>query len=114
MDDGKVESFVHDESHKRCDYNYQHPEFRVLLACKFELSEPCEVFFNRWVKYFYLLIVKLFAFSLLGAWQLLWALLGPPTYLLTSVFFSMQCSYDAFNNLLIPHGADLEGFQLAY
>jgi len=28
--------------------------------------------------------------------------------------FSMQCSYDAFNNLLIPHGADLEGFQLAY
>jgi len=27
MDDRKVESFVHDESHKRCDYNYQHPEF---------------------------------------------------------------------------------------
>ena len=66
MDDGKVESFVHDESHKRCDYNYQHPECRVLLACKFELSEPCEVFFNRWVKYFYLLIVIVVCFII--AW----------------------------------------------
>ena len=66
MDDGKVESFVHDESNKRCDYNYQHPECRVLLAHNFELSEPCEVFFNRWVKYLYLLIVIVVCFFI--AW----------------------------------------------
>ena len=42
--------------------SYQHLECRVLLAHKFELSEPCEVFFNRWVKYFYLLIVIVVCF----------------------------------------------------
>ena len=109
----KKEPLVHDPSPECNNYNYQHPDFKVLLTRKFELSELCEIFFNKWGKYLYLITVSLV--SLLFAWSLVtvvgsaWATNIPLNF---GPF--QQCSYDAFNNRVIPHGADLEGCQLAY
>ena len=109
-DDNKVKSHASD---KCSDYNYQHPDFRVLLARKFELSELCEVFFNKWGKYLYLLIVIVICFLI--AWSL--AIVVGSAWA-TNIPFNFgpfqQCSYDAFDNKILPHGPDLEGCQLAY
>ena len=108
-DDRKVESLVHNASAECNNYNYQHPDFRVLLARKFELSELCEIFLNKWGKYLYLLTVTVVCFF--SAWALAtvvgsaWATNIPLNF---GPF--QQCPFDAFNNRVIPQG----GCQLAY
>ena len=112
----KKESFVHNQSASaECsnNYDYQHPDFKVHLARKFELSELCEIFFNKWGKYLYLITVTLV--SLLFAWSLA-TVVG--SALATNIPLNFgpfqQCPHDAFNNRVIPHGPGLEGCQLAY
>ena len=97
----KKEPLVHDPSPECNNYNYQHPDFKVLLTRKFELSELCEIFFNKWGKYLYLIAITLV--SILFAWSLAtvvgsaWAINIPLNF---GPF--QQCSYDAFKNKTIP------------
>ena len=44
-----------------------HPKFEILLSRKFEISELCEIFFNRWVKYLYIFCISICGF--LACWS---------------------------------------------
>jgi len=43
------------------------PNFKVCQSQRYEISELCEIFFNRWAKYIYLLLLSLS--SLFFAWS---------------------------------------------
>ncbi|KAL5487354.1 hypothetical protein EMCRGX_G019943 [Ephydatia muelleri] len=45
----------------------EHPRYEILLTRKFEMTELCHVFFNRWVKYLYLVIMSIYSF--LAGWS---------------------------------------------
>jgi len=44
-----------------------HPSFEITVRRKFEVVELCEIFFNRWVKYIYLVILSVYCF--LALWS---------------------------------------------
>ncbi len=46
---------------------YVNPKFEITLKRKFEVVELCEIFFNKWVKYLYLLILSVYCF--LAGWS---------------------------------------------
>ena len=89
------------ESANRSEYDYQHPDFNVLLTRKFELSELCEIFISKWAKYLYMILAVLV--SLLFAWSMA-AIVG--SALATNIPLNFgpfnQCHHDAFNNRVIP------------
>ncbi len=45
----------------------QHPIFEITVKRKFEVLELCEIFFNKWVKYLYLVILSVYCF--LASWS---------------------------------------------
>ena len=45
----------------------EHPRYEILLSRKFEMTELCHIFFNRWVKYLYLIIMSVYSF--LAGWS---------------------------------------------
>ena len=89
------------ESANRSEYDYHHPDFKVLLTRKFELSELCEIFISKWAKYLYMILAVLV--SLLFAWSMA-AIVG--SALATNIPLNFgpfnQCHHDAFNNRVIP------------
>ena len=89
------------ELHKAVSVASSHPDFRVLRTRGFETSELCEIFFNKFVKYFYLVLVAVFCFPCASAVTVVtsstWATNIPLNF---GPF--IQCSYDAFNNVMIP------------
>ena len=44
-----------------------HPRYEILITRKFEMTELCHVFFNRWIKYLYLIIMSIYSF--LAGWS---------------------------------------------
>ena len=85
------------ESANRSEYDYHHPDFKVLLTRKFELSELCEIFISKWAKYLYMILAVVV--SLLFAWSMA-AIVG--SALATNIPLNFgpfnQCHHDAFNN----------------
>lgn len=45
----------------------RHPTFEITVRRKFEVVELCEIFFNKWVKYLYLVILNIYCF--LASWS---------------------------------------------
>lgn len=50
-----------------CSSPGQHPHFEILLTRKFELTELCQVFLNRWFKIIFLIVIT--ASSFLALWS---------------------------------------------
>ena len=81
-----------------------HPKFEIVLARKFEPSELCEIFFNRWGKYLYLLIMTIYCF--LAAWSFstvagsAWA-----TNIPLNFGTLHQCNSSEFLHVLLPSGS---------
>lgn len=44
-----------------------HPTFEITIRRKFEVVELCEIFFNKWMKYLYLVIMSIYCF--LASWS---------------------------------------------
>ena len=89
------------ELHKAVSVASSHPDFRVLRTHGFETSELCEIFFNSFGKYLYLLVVAVFCLSVAVSYAVVvgsaWATNIPLEF---GPF--RQCSYDAFHYELIP------------
>ena len=86
------------------------PNFKVCQSQRYEISELCEIFFNRWAKYIYLLLLSLsslfFAWSYAVVAATAWA-----THIPINFGPFQQCSYDAFHIHIIP---ELEGCRHTY
>ena len=89
------------ELHKAVSVASSHPDFRVLRTRGFETSELCEVFFNKFGKYLYLLVVAVFCFSVAVSYA---AVVGSAWATNIPLEFGpfRQCSHDAFHYELIP------------
>ena len=89
------------ELHMTISVTSSHPDFRVLRTCVFEISELCEVFFNKLGKYLYLvMVVVLCSFASLALTIITssaWATSIPLNF---GPF--QQCSHDAFHDEMIP------------
>ena len=89
------------ELHKAVSVTSSHPDFRVLRTRGFETSELCEIFFNKFVKYFYLVLVAVFCFPCASAVTVVTSSTWATNIPLNFGPFT-QCSYDAFHNVMIP------------
>lgn len=79
----------------------RHPTFEITIRRKFEMLELCEIFFNKWVKYLYLIILNIYCF--LASWSFAtvagssWALNIP--YNFSDV---VKCEGDPFHHQVLP------------
>jgi len=89
------------ELHKVVDLTSGHPDFKVHRTHLYETSELCEIFFNRWIKYLYLIIVVVFCFFISLTFATIastaWA-----TNLPLNFGPFQQCPQDAFRYNLLP------------
>jgi hypothetical protein len=79
----------------------KHPIFEITTRRKFEVVELCEIFFNKWVKYLYLIFLNIYCF--LASWSFAtvagssWALNIP--YNFGDV---VKCEGDPFHHHALP------------
>ena len=98
------------ELHKVVYLTSGHPDFKVSRTHLYETSELCEIFFNRWIKYLYLVIVVVFCFFI----SLTFATIASTTWATNlPLYFGpfQQCPQDAFRYHLLPAG---EGCRFTY
>ena len=86
--------------------NSSHPKFEITLKRKFEPVELCEIFFNRWMKYLYLIITVIYCFLALWSFATVagsaWAINIPLNF-----GASCQCDDTAFQHNILPGGGCL-------
>ena len=89
------------ELHKACYMTSNHPDFKVCRTRLFETSELCEIFFNKWIKYLYLVMVVVFCFLISVTFATIastaWA-----TNLPLNFGPFQQCEGDAFQYHILP------------
>lgn len=88
----------------------KHPIFEISLRRKFEIVELCEIFFNKWVKYLYLVILSIYCF--LAAWS--FSTVGGSSWALNVPYHFGRvntCASDAFHHSVLPTD---EGCRNAY
>ena len=89
------------ELHEAVYVTSSHPDFKVCRTRLFETCELCEIFFNKWVKYFYLFVVVTFCIFVALAFATVastaWATNIPLNF---GPF--QQCQYDAFHYHRLP------------
>ncbi len=79
----------------------KHPNFEITIHRKFEQVEMCEIFYNKWIKYLYLLVLTIYQF--LALWSACtvagsaWASNLPFNY--TTI---KQCGESDFQQTLLP------------
>ena len=97
-------AFLHDLSSFR-----DHPKFEITLERKFEVAELCEIFFNRFVKYAYLVLLSLHSF--LVRWS--FAAVAASAWAVNIPFRlgeAEKCPDDAFLHNVIPSGGCLYAY----
>ena len=113
-DEDDTGTFISEESVDIDQKSTSHPNFEIILTRKFEISELCEIFFNRWVKYLYVVVVALNGF--LACWSYS-AVFGSAWASNIPLNFGTlhQCSHDAFHHRLLPTGTpELDSCRNAY
>ena len=92
---GITTSFITDGS------SVKHPQFIITLKRKFEPSELCQVFFNRWMKFLYIIVMTVYCFLAMWSFSTVagsaWAVNIPFNF--SGVH---QCSQDAFLHQVLP------------
>ena len=91
-----------------------HPNFNISLDRKFEIGELCEIFFNRWVKYLYVVTIILAGFVACWSYSTIagsaWASNIPLNFGTLH-----QCGPEAFHHRLLPTGTpELDSCRNAY
>ena len=105
--------FISDESVKLDQKSENHPNFEILLTRKFEVSELCEIFFNRWVKYLYILLVAMAGF--LACWSFSTVAASAWASNIPLNFGTLrQCGPQAFHHRVLPIGEGLDGCLNSY
>ena len=86
------------------------PNFTLLLTRKFEASEMCEIFFGRYMKYFYILVFTVYMFFSFWANATVagsaWA-----TNLPLNFGALHQCEEQSFHQTLVPSGRCLSAYR---
>ena len=86
-----------------------YPNFKIVLTRKFEPSELCEIFFNKWGKYLYLLIMTIYCF--LAAWSFSTVAGSAWASNIPFNFGSLkQCNATAFQHTILPSGSCLHAY----
>ena len=90
--------------------NAAQPKFEITTKRKFEISELCEIFVHRYVKYAYLVLLSIYSF--MAAWSFstvagsAWAVNIP----FQNFGGAEKCEQDAFLHNLLPHGGCLYAY----
>ncbi len=109
------ESELDDKSSSKaplCQTTTTHPNFEITVKRKFEQTEMCDIFFNKWVKYFYLAVLAVYTF--LAMWTFCtvagsaWAINIPFN---TSTI--KQCVEDDFLHTVIPAAPCLNAYYVS-
>ena len=86
--------------------NRIHPIFEITTKRKFEILELCEIFFNKWVKYVYLIILSVYCFLALWSFSTVagsaWAINIPYNF---SGVVKCGNNPDPFQHVVIPEEA---------
>ena len=91
-----------------------HPNFNISLDRKFEIGELCEIFFNQWMKYLYVVTIILASFVACWSYSTIagsaWASNIPLNFGTLH-----QCGPEAFHHRLLPTGTpELDSCRNAY
>ena len=88
----------------------KHPNFTLLLTRKFEACEMCEIFFGRYMKYFYIVVFTVYMFFSFWANAAVagsaWA-----TNLPLNFGALHQCDEQLFHDTLVPSGGCLSAYR---
>ena len=101
LDSDTTDSEMDDKSTKSLTLESKHPKFEITVKRKFETVELCEMFFNRWMKYLYLVIIVIYSF--MACWSFAtvagsaWAVNIPLNF-----GAAHQCEDTAFHNRILP------------
>lgn len=83
-----------------------HPIFEITIKRKFEMLELCEIFFNKWVKYVYLVILSVYCFLALWSFSTVagsaWAVNIPYNF---SGVVKCANNPDPFQHVVLPEEA---------
>ena len=87
-----------------------HPKFEITIKRKFEIAELCSIFFNRYIKYFYLAILSMHGF--MASWS--YAAVAATAWAINIPFRNFGgtavCREDAFQHLVVPVGGCLNSY----
>ena len=89
------------ELHKAVYVTSNHPDFKVCRTRLFETSELCEIFFYKWVKYLYLIIVVTYCIFIALAFATVASTAWASNIPLNFGPFQ-QCEHDAFHYRTLP------------
>ena len=89
------------ELHKAVYVTSSHPDFKVCRTRLFETSELCEIFFYKWVKYLYLIIVVTYCIFIALAFATVASTAWASNIPLNFGPFQ-QCEHDAFHYRTLP------------
>lgn len=91
----------------------EHPKFEITTTRKFEVAELCEIFFNKYLKYAYLVLLSLHSF--LARWS--FATVAGSAWAVNIPFHNFgaveMCSEDAFLHNTIPSGGCLYAYYVS-
>ena len=104
-DEASADAFISERTPEIFQENNNgHPKYEILLTRKFEPTELCEIFFNRWMKYLYLLVMTVYIF--LTGWS--YSTVAGSAWASNIPFHTgslQQCSGNDFHNRIIPESA---------
>ncbi len=90
-----------------------HPKFEITVKRKFEISELCCIFFNKYVKYIYLAVLSVYAF--LTSWS--FATVAGSAWSINFPFHRLgsveMCAQDAFVHRTLPSGGCLYAYYIS-
>jgi len=89
------------ELHKAVYVTSSHPDFKVCRTRLFETCELCEIFFNKWVKYLYLIMVVMYCILVALAFTTVASAAWASNIPLNFGPFK-QCEHDAFHYRRLP------------
>ena len=104
------------ESQLLKDHSDMHPKFEISHR-KFEQVEMCEIFYGKWVKYLYLIIVTIYSF--LALWPAstvagsAWASNLPFNYTIGNDTIIKQCGESEFQQTLLPPEPCLNSYYIS-
>lgn len=90
--------------------NKDHPRFEISIKRKFEIAELCEIFYNKHVKYIFMVLLSIFCF--LGMWS--FSTVAGSAWAINIPFHHFgaaeECTENSFFHQILPSGGCLYAY----
>ena len=110
--DSETESDSEGKTTSSSSFLATHPKFEITTKRKFEISELCEIFVHRYVKYIYLVLLSIYSF--MAAWT--YSTVAGSAWAVNIPFQNFgaveKCEQDAFLHNILPHGGCLYAYYI--